>query len=117
MILRIIAISSAAYMKNRMLKIACQPEMSRWSGPGFAERPIFRRNPLDGFLKHGAQSSREKLHSKILFRIVFAVRVANLERAADGIFFASATVQMPHLQSQTRLFSSTCEALTGVFCV
>jgi hypothetical protein len=70
-------------MKNRMLKIACQPEMSRWIGPCFSERPIFRRNRLHGLLKHGAQSSREKLHSKILIEIVFAVRIANLERAAD----------------------------------
>jgi hypothetical protein len=51
-----------------MLKIACQPEMSRWIGPRFSERPTFRRNPLYGFLKHGAQSSREKLHAKILDR-------------------------------------------------
>jgi hypothetical protein len=43
-------------------------------GPWFSERPIFRRNPLHGFLKHGAQSSREKLPSKILIEIVFAVR-------------------------------------------
>jgi hypothetical protein len=57
-------------MKNRMLKIACQPEMSRWIEPGSPNVPFCGVIRSDGFLKHGAQSSREKLHSKILFAIV-----------------------------------------------
>jgi hypothetical protein len=73
-------------MKNRMLKIACQPEMSRWIGPWFCEGPILRRNPLDGFLKHGAQSSREKLPAKIPIATVCAVRIKNLAGLADCIF-------------------------------
>jgi hypothetical protein len=51
-------------MKNRMLKIACQPEMSRWVALCFSARPIFRHNPLDGFLKQGAQSSRKNYMRK-----------------------------------------------------
>jgi hypothetical protein len=39
-----------------------------------------------GLLKHGAQSSREKLHSKILIAIVFLVRMPNLAGTADCIF-------------------------------
>jgi hypothetical protein len=53
---------------------------------GSGERAIFRRNPLEGLLKHGAPGSREKLHAKMLIAMVLPVRIETLERAADGIF-------------------------------
>ena len=104
-------------MKNRMLKIACQPEMSRWVGPGFSERPIFRRNPLEGFLNTAHGVAVKKLRSKILIAMVFAVRMANLEGPADGIFLSALPVQMRHLRRKTSLFSWACEALAPAFCV
>src|SRR5258708_3155894 len=87
-------------MKNRMLKIACPPEMSRWIGPWF---PFFGVIRSDGFLKHGAQSSREKLHSKILIAIVFALRMANLAGAADCIFLSALPVQNAALAEENEL--------------